>query len=40
MDSLYRAKFLNTLQFNDITNHKLELKVGVSIFLLRTISIN
>jgi ATP-dependent DNA helicase PIF1 len=34
MDSLYSVEFLNTLQFNAITNHELELKVGVLIFLL------
>jgi len=35
MDSLYLVEFLNTLQFNGITNHKLELKVGLPILLLR-----
>jgi ATP-dependent DNA helicase PIF1 len=35
MDSLYPVDFLNTLQFSGIINHKLELKVGVSILLLR-----
>ncbi len=35
MDSLYSVEFLNTLQFNDIANHELELKVGVPILLLR-----
>jgi ATP-dependent DNA helicase PIF1 len=34
LDSLYPVEFLNILQFSDITNHKLELKVGVSILLL------
>jgi len=34
MDSLYPVEFLNTLQFSGIANHKLELKVGVSILLL------
>jgi len=34
MDSLYPVEFLNTLQFNDITNQKLELKVGVLILFL------
>jgi len=34
MDSLYPVEFLNILQFNNITNHKLELKVGVPILLL------
>ncbi len=38
MDSLYPVEFLNTLQFNDITNHKLELKVGVPIVLLRNLN--
>jgi hypothetical protein len=32
--SLYLVDFLNTLQFSGITNHKLELKVGVPILLL------
>jgi ATP-dependent DNA helicase PIF1 len=35
MDLLYSVEFLNTLQFNDIVNHKLEFKVGVPILLLR-----
>jgi ATP-dependent DNA helicase PIF1 len=35
MDSLYPVEFMNTLQFSDIANHKLELKVGVPILLLR-----
>ncbi len=34
MDSLYLVEYLNTLQFNGIANHKLELKVGVPILLL------
>ncbi|KAH8956637.1 hypothetical protein BDL97_07G051500 [Sphagnum fallax] len=34
MDSLYLMEFLNTLQFSDIANHKLEFKVGVLILLL------
>jgi len=34
MDSLYPVEFLNTLQFSGIQNHKLELKMGVLIFLL------
>jgi len=38
MDSLYSVEFLNTLQFNDITNHKLELKVGMPILLLRNLN--
>jgi ATP-dependent DNA helicase PIF1 len=38
MDSLYPMEFLNTLQFSDITNHKLELKVGVPILLLRNLN--
>jgi hypothetical protein len=35
MDSLYRAEFLNTLQFSGIANDKLKFKVGVPIFLLQ-----
>ncbi len=38
MDSLYPVEFLNTLQFNGIANHKLELKVGVPILLLRDLN--
>jgi ATP-dependent DNA helicase PIF1 len=34
MDSLYLVEFLNILQFSNIVNHKLELKVGVLILLL------
>jgi hypothetical protein len=35
MDSLYLVEFLNTLQFSGIANHKLELKMGMPILLLR-----
>jgi len=38
MDSLYLVEFLNTLQFSGIANHKMELKVGVPIFLLRNLN--
>ncbi len=38
MDSLYLVEFLNTLQSNGIANHKLELKVGVPILLLRNLN--
>jgi hypothetical protein len=38
MDSLYPMEFLNTLQFSNIANHKLELKVGVPILLLRNLN--
>jgi ATP-dependent DNA helicase PIF1 len=38
MDSLYPVEFLNTLQFNDITNHELDIKVGVSILLLHNLN--
>jgi ATP-dependent DNA helicase PIF1 len=38
MDSLYSVEFLNTLQFSGIANHKLELKVGVPILLLRNLN--
>ena len=38
MDSLYPVEFLNTLQFSDITNYELELKVGVPILLLRNLN--
>jgi ATP-dependent DNA helicase PIF1 len=32
------VEFLNTLQFSGITNHKLELKVGMLILLLRNLN--
>jgi len=38
MDSLYMVECLNTLQFSCIANHKLELKVGVLIFLLHNLN--
>jgi ATP-dependent DNA helicase PIF1 len=38
MDSLYSVEFLNTLQFSDIANHELELKVGMPILLLRNLN--
>jgi ATP-dependent DNA helicase PIF1 len=38
MDSLYLVEFLNTLQFSSIANHKLELKMGVAILLLRNLN--
>jgi len=38
MDSLYLVEFLNILQFSGIANHKLELKVGVPILLLRNLN--
>jgi ATP-dependent DNA helicase PIF1 len=38
MDSLYLVEFLNTLQSSGIANHKLELKVGVLILLLRNLN--
>jgi hypothetical protein len=38
MDSLYPVEFLNTLQFSDIANHELELKVGMPILLLRNLN--
>jgi ATP-dependent DNA helicase PIF1 len=38
MDSLYLVEFSNTLQFSGITNHKLELKVGVPILLLHNLN--
>jgi ATP-dependent DNA helicase PIF1 len=38
MDSLYMVEFINILQFCDIANHKLELKVGVPILLLRNLN--
>jgi hypothetical protein len=38
MDSLYSVDFLNTLQFSNIANHKLELKVHVPILLLRSLN--
>ncbi|KAH9556577.1 hypothetical protein CY35_07G036900, partial [Sphagnum magellanicum] len=38
MDSLYPVEFLNTLRFNGIANHELQLKVGVPILLLRNLN--
>jgi ATP-dependent DNA helicase PIF1 len=38
VDSLYLVEFLNILQFSSITNHKLEVKVGMPIFLLRNLN--
>jgi len=38
MDSLYLVEFLNILQFSGIANHKLELKMGVPILLLRNLN--
>jgi len=38
MDSLYPMEFSNTLQFSGIANHKLKLKVGVPILLLRNLN--
>jgi len=38
MDSLYSVEFLNTLRFNGIANHELQLKVGVRILLLRNLN--
>jgi len=38
VDSLYPVEFLNTLQFNGIANHELQLKVGVPILLLRNLN--
>jgi len=38
MDSLYPVEFFNILQFSGIANHKLELKVGVPILLLRNLN--
>jgi ATP-dependent DNA helicase PIF1 len=38
MDSLYPVEFLNTLRFSSITNHELQLKVGVPILLLRNLN--
>jgi len=38
MDSLYPVDFMNILQFSGIAYHKLELKVGVQIFLLRNLN--
>jgi ATP-dependent DNA helicase PIF1 len=38
MDSLYMVEFLNILQFSGIANHKLELKVGMPILLLRNLN--
>ncbi len=38
MDSLYSMEFLNTSQFSSIVNHKLELKMGMPILLLRNLN--
>jgi ATP-dependent DNA helicase PIF1 len=38
MDSLYPVEFPNALQFSGIANHKLELKMGVPILLLRNLN--
>ncbi len=38
MDSLYPVEFQNILQFSGIANHKLELKVGLPILLLRNLN--
>ncbi len=38
MDSLYLVEFLNTLRFNGIANHELQLKVGMPILLLRNLN--
>jgi ATP-dependent DNA helicase PIF1 len=38
MDSLYPVEFLNILRFSGITNHELQLKVGVPILLLRNLN--
>jgi ATP-dependent DNA helicase PIF1 len=38
MDSLYLMEFFNISQFSGIANHKLELKVGVPILLLRNLN--
>jgi hypothetical protein len=38
MDSLYLVEFLDTLQFSDIANHELELKVDVLILLLHNLN--
>jgi len=38
MDSLYLVESPNTLQFDGIANHKLKLKVGVPILLLRNLN--
>lgn len=38
MQIMYPIEFLNTLRFSGIPNHKLELKVGVPIILLRNLN--
>jgi ATP-dependent DNA helicase PIF1 len=38
MNSLYPVEFLNILQFSNIANLRLELKVGVPILLLRNLN--
>ncbi|KAJ9546827.1 hypothetical protein OSB04_019370 [Centaurea solstitialis] len=39
MQIMYSCEFLNTLCFSGIPNHKLELKVGAPIILLRNINL-
>ncbi|KAJ9561928.1 hypothetical protein OSB04_007088 [Centaurea solstitialis] len=39
MQIMYSCEFLNTLRFSGIPNHKLELKVGAPIILLRNINL-
>ena len=39
-DVLYPIKFLNTLRFPGLPNHKLTLKVGLPIMLLRNLNQN
>lgn len=37
-DALYTSEFLNTLKFSGISNHSLNLTVGMSIILLRNLN--
>lgn len=39
MQIMYPPEFLNTLRFSGVPNHKLELKVGAPIILLRNINL-
>jgi ATP-dependent DNA helicase PIF1 len=37
VDDVHTPEFLNTISASDLQNHKLRLKVGVSVMLLRNL---